>query len=769
MCREIALMLIGVVEDLMVQIFISQRILMHLQKVTRLTDLIGMLILLMQFLIMLMYFAADDGIHGNELWRSDGTDAGTFMVKDIEPGTASSNPYNITAANGKIYFSATTSTYGEEPWVSDGTQSGTQLLMDINPGPGPSDATEFVEFGKDVYFVVGDEIAAYGLLWKTDGTIAGTKLVKNVESTDGGGDILSQLVKANGLLFFTFINYTTGGIELWRSDGTDAGTYHIGTNALFYNFPLQLTSYNNKLYFSADDGTGNKLWVTDGTDAGTTLAPGNNDILIDADGNFGITFPVLNNILYIPGSSSSGTDGLYKYDASNMDGVTLVKDLASGADPNVIVSSEMEVVNNTLYFKVTNYSSDVHDELWSSKGSEASTQLVHKFLSGETINNLRNGNGTLYFVKHDKFFGTELWKVFDTFFGKFPVLVSDIFKGNTGSYPGYLTAFKGKLFFSAADEQKGNELFMTNEFGFGATLVKDINTVSTSSSYAGYYTNTITPLGGNVVFSAYDRAHGYELYSSDGTRRGTFLLNDIIPGEKQSFPYQFLSKNNAAWFIASTSDSTFSIFKTNGTKHGLQKVVPDYHIYPQYFISDFKVADNNLVFYVLYNYNTGSYELWRSNGTAAGTLLLSSTVYDRHSLNIIGNTAFFVAGDAVNGYELWKSDGSVAGTGIVKDINPGTGNSSPVGMVIYKNEVYFAADNGAGPSFWKSDGTEAGTIQLAVIDPWYTSTVSGTERYYFEISNNILYFSAIDYANSKGSSTLENRWHCCRHSGGKRC
>ncbi|MEI9909086.1 MAG: hypothetical protein WDO71_05110 [Bacteroidota bacterium] len=78
-----------------------------------------------------------------------------------------------------------------------------------------------------------------------------------------------------------------------------------------------------------------------------------------------------------------------------------------------------------------------------------------------------------------------MYTIFDTYRGKFPVLVSDIFKGQASSYPDFLTAFKGKLFFSAADEKKGNELFMTNGFGLGTTLVKDINTVSTSNSNAG--------------------------------------------------------------------------------------------------------------------------------------------------------------------------------------------------------------------------------------------------------------------------------------------
>jgi len=459
-----------------------------------------------------IYFAAEDGAHGMELWRSDGTAAGTYMVKDIEPGEGSSLSYaaNITVVKGKIYFSAFTTAYGWEPWTSDGTENSTHLLMDIKPGELWSWAGQFFGIGSTVYFVTDGDFSSWGALWKTDGTKAGTKLVKNIGDEGSGGFLISQLTAVNGLLFFTFLNFNSNSWELWRSDGTDAGTYHIGTSIFFLDIPAQLTNYNSKLYFSSNDGSGRKLWVSDGTDAGTTPAPSNHDILIDAD-YLGITFPVLNNALYIPGLTTSKGWGLYKYDASDAAGLIKIKDLAPGLDPAFIVPSEMVVIKNTLYFKVTNYNGSLHDELWSSKGTNVTTQILKTFLSGETIYSLYNGNGILYSVKHEAVYGSELFKTNGS--GDDITLVSDIFKGVTSSYPAYLTAFKGKLLFSAADELKGNELFMTDGTDKSTALVKDINTVSTSSSYPG----SLTALGHDVLFTAYERVHGDELYKSDGT------------------------------------------------------------------------------------------------------------------------------------------------------------------------------------------------------------------------------------------------------------
>jgi ELWxxDGT repeat protein len=84
----------------------------------------------------ILFFRASDGASGVELWKSDGTDAGTVRVKDINPGPASSDPELLTSVGGTLFFKATDGTSGTELWRSDGTEAGTVRVRDINPGPG---------------------------------------------------------------------------------------------------------------------------------------------------------------------------------------------------------------------------------------------------------------------------------------------------------------------------------------------------------------------------------------------------------------------------------------------------------------------------------------------------------------------------------------------------------------------------------------------------------------------------------------------------------
>lgn len=184
-----------------------------------------------------VYFSAYDDIHGEELWRSDGTPAGTELVVDVEPGRASSYPEKLTYVNGAVYFATY---YGL--WRSDGTSCGTRLVRETRP---------------DELFTVGDTLFFTDVegLWKTDGTPGGTERIRDAWGT--------QLANMGGTLFYA--GWVPGlGLELVKSDGTAAGTVVVkdiypGTSS---SQPWGLTAVGNVLYFYADDGLhGAELWA----------------------------------------------------------------------------------------------------------------------------------------------------------------------------------------------------------------------------------------------------------------------------------------------------------------------------------------------------------------------------------------------------------------------------------------------------------------------------------------------------------------------------
>ncbi|MFN8322750.1 MAG: ELWxxDGT repeat protein [Chitinophagales bacterium] len=348
-----------------------------------------------------LFFHAHDGTHGKELWKSDGTDAGTILVKDITAGSADTDLDFFVNVNGILIFTVNDATNGTELWRSDGTDAGTYLLKDIyqgsNDGIGWSLRTDFVVFNGTMYFQAEDATNG-NELWKTDGTTSGTILVKDIAPSNNGSDP-EFFVVSNNTVYFCAQDINGKGI--WKTDGTDAGTVSVSTLPSGMYIPSALVNVNGTMFFTVNDpfANGVELWKCDGTSAGTSI----------------------------------------------------VKDINPGMPHSN--PAELTNVNGTLYFTANDGANGI--ELWKSDGTDAGTVMVKNL--DALYSDFTNANGTLYFVATVSGTGTELWRSDGTSAGT--VIVADIVPGGGSSLPSSLTVVGSNLFFVDDDGTHGKELW----------------------------------------------------------------------------------------------------------------------------------------------------------------------------------------------------------------------------------------------------------------------------------------------------------------------
>ena len=219
------------------------------------------------------YFTSDDPVLGRELWRTDGTVAGTRLVKDINSGIAGSNPKEMTAVNGKLYFAADDGAHGREVWTSDGTAAGTTLVTDVQPAGGNFDIGSLTAAGGRLAFATWtNDFRDDVRVWRTDGTPGGTSLIEAIPDAKDrpwltvAGDTLfvtaGRIIKVGTdsyghVPFLYAANPASGGLRLLREVG---GAF------------IPPVAMGDRVYFSAEDPqTGRELWRSDGTVEGTMM------------------------------------------------------------------------------------------------------------------------------------------------------------------------------------------------------------------------------------------------------------------------------------------------------------------------------------------------------------------------------------------------------------------------------------------------------------------------------------------------------------------
>ena len=117
----------------------------------------------------LFYFPHDDGVNGVELWVTDGTSAGTQMVKNINAG-ASSNPSNFTVSGNYLYFLANDGSHGLELWRTDGSVLGTVMVEDYNSGQTSSGVHILADLNGWLYFTCTQDGKIDQQMFRTNGT-----------------------------------------------------------------------------------------------------------------------------------------------------------------------------------------------------------------------------------------------------------------------------------------------------------------------------------------------------------------------------------------------------------------------------------------------------------------------------------------------------------------------------------------------------------------------------------------------------------------------
>jgi len=638
-------------------------------------------------------------VEGPVLWTTDGTVAGTRIVRSLDGLAEAFSVASARVIDGDFYV-----LFGSGDWVrSDGTAEGTIKLTRIDFSH--SGRTYLARIGGVAFAVTEDGLwrsegapettvrldaphtqfglviertnrlfvfayATHDFIWSTDGSAHGARRLHLA----GPPPPVEQMIGfGEGVLI------SRGHRELWRVDGTGLvaePVYDLQPANDGSGPRAQVVLDHRLLFFSLVGKEGSRLFSSDGTAAGTTaISP----VVADFDGFDG--YPPQVRQLTRAGSQALfnalrekfrlwATDG-------TREGTRILRPTVPYSFEGFGMSAPIGLVGGGFVFganlRPSHYFCDSGDsELW-----------------------IRDRRGTRQLVNLNPF--------------KYESSQPQCDKLDASSSPGPGVAVGRIALFPANDLVHGRELFATDGTKEGTRLVADLNRnlepnpkfyphhpeYGPELAGVGSDPSDLVRAGSRVFFVADDGKTGRELWVTNGTRRGTRRLTDLVRGAASTSPHDLVAVGDTLYF--------FAPHPGGGAGDGLYK----------------------------------------SDGTRQGTILVSdlSGGSQARELTLVRGKLFFAAFLPETGTELWTSEGTAETTHIVADLHPGLRGSSPQNLRAVGTRIVFAAEDGtSGLEPWSSDGTVEGTVRLGDIAPGSAASSPGP----FSVANGQILFGADD-------------------------
>ncbi len=706
-----------------------------------------------------VFFAATDATHGAELWKTTGIESTTVLVKDINPN-GNSNPANFCNVNGTVFFTANETAEGAELWKTDGTANGTQFITFMLLGFQNSASAQLTACNGKLFFRAYQGVVPPSgppfleqKLFVSDGTAAGTKVLastlsqpKNLTAmgntlflsgispgspkgnqllkTDGitvsvvrdfefanetENDVPGNFINVNGTLFLSAKASNAAGRQIWRSNGTLAGTSQM-TNTPFGFKVTEMEHVNGTLFFSGKQADPNQL--SDG------------DHLFRLNGLNSVTEFVASGVAEL-----TAFNGVLAFKQGGQVSSSLSRVGIAGAIVTTIATfpgsgfpSQLTVAGTNLFFEA---GTDVMGrELW--RSNSAGTVLVQDLVAGAinaNISNLCARNSEVLFAS-DGLGGNELRKSNGAINGVITILNI----GRASSSPKELVLMGGLTFFTADDGLTGRELWKTNGTAAGTVRVADIIPGSEGSDPRQLIVVTTSAGVQTLFFEAKSVSNGRELFKLENTLNGTPIrISDIAAGAGNAGIGNMTNVNGTLHFTATQNVFGLGdrIYKVNANRTAVQATGGS-----MTFVNNLAAMGSTLFF---------------TQSPQIGPRLLNKLVADvttqvasfqlavglpdpiPQQLTVVGSRLFFSAANGQQSRRLWVTNSGATSASPISTQNP-SGLTNFNGRLVFVAPGNFPGIN----SIFRVNTLFNGVDALVNGSAINTLRATGTTLYFFQ-------------------------------------